>query len=245
MIRSILIFIQLFVLGLVACSPNRLEVDRINAGENELDITFLGHATLMFSYNDQVIHVDPVLRFTDFTQLPKADIILITHFHGDHLDSTAIARLTKQGTQIICPQDCADLLHTGTVLLNGDTVTVNDITIIAVPAYNVIHKRDTGEYYHPRGVGNGYVLTFGTQRVYIGGDTENIPEMANFGRIDIAFLPMNLPYTMTPEMVVEATKMIQPKILYPYHYGETDPKILVRLMNSALPQVEVRIRQLQ
>lgn len=245
MIRSYLIPILVLGFGLVACSQTRLKVDRINTGESELDISFLGHATLMFSFNNQVIHIDPVSRYADYSKFPKADIILITHFHGDHLDTSAVAQLTKPGTRIICTQNCADILHAGTVMSNGDTLTVNGVKIIAVPAYNLLHKRDTGEVFHPKGMGNGYILTFGDKRVYIGGDTENIPEMAAFGPIDIAFLPMNLPYTMTPKMVVEAAKMIQSKILYPYHYGETDPQILVRIMKAELPQVEVRVRQLQ
>ena len=127
---------------------------------------------------------------------------------------------------------------------NGDVQTVKGIRIEAVPAYNIVHKRPNGQPYHPKGVGNGYVLTFGDKRVYVAGDTENIPEMKALRGIDIAFLPMNLPYTMTPEMVADAAQAFQPKVLYPYHYGETDPSELVKLLEGQ-KGIEVRIREMQ
>ena len=114
----------------------------------------------------------------------------------------------------------------------------------AVPAYNLEHKRPDGKPFHPKGEGNGYVLTFGGKRVYVAGDTENIPEMEALRDIDIAFLPMNLPYTMTPEMVAAAARAFKPKVLYPYHYGDTDPQKLVDLLKD-LPAVEVRVRDLR
>jgi L-ascorbate metabolism protein UlaG (beta-lactamase superfamily) len=126
---------------------------------------------------------------------------------------------------------------------NGDVRTVQGITIEAVPAYNVLHKRDNGQPFHPRGVGNGYVLVFGDTRVYVAGDTENIPEMKRLQEIDCAFLPMNLPYTMTPEMVADAATALQPKILYPYHFGATDTSKLVDLL-SEQEGIEVRIRKM-
>jgi L-ascorbate metabolism protein UlaG (beta-lactamase superfamily) len=126
---------------------------------------------------------------------------------------------------------------------NGDMITVMDLQIESVPAYNIVHKRENGQPFHPRGVGNGYIITFGDQRVYVAADTENIPEMKNLQGIDIAFLPMNLPYTMTPEMVADAAKTIQPKILYPYHYGNTDTSRLVDLLKEE-KEIEVRIRKM-
>ena len=127
---------------------------------------------------------------------------------------------------------------------NGDVDTVLGIRIEAVPAYNIVHKRDNGEPFHPKGVGNGYVLTFGDKRIYIAGDTENIPEMKTLKNIDVAFLPMILPYTMTPEMVADAARVFKPKILYPYHYGDTDPQKLVQLLKND-KEIEVRIRELR
>jgi L-ascorbate metabolism protein UlaG (beta-lactamase superfamily) len=116
--------------------------------------------------------------------------------------------------------------------------------VIAVPAYNLVHERSPGVPFHPKGHGNGYVLTFADKRVYVAGDTENVPEMKTLAGVDIAFLPMNLPYTMTPEMAADAARMIRPKILYPYHFGETDTSPIVELLQDQ-KETEVRIRQMQ
>jgi len=126
---------------------------------------------------------------------------------------------------------------------NGDVQIIQEIKFEAIPAYNIIHKRDNGQPFHPEGVGNGYILTFGDKRVYVAGDTENIPEMKTLQGIDVAFLPMNLPYTMTPEMVADAAKLFRPKILYPYHYGDTDTSKLVELLKDE-QEIEVRIRKM-
>ena len=131
----------------------------------------------------------------------------------------------------------------GIVMQNGDVKTIEGLIIEAVPAYNLVHMRSEGVPFHPKGRGNGYVITFGDKRIYVAGDTENIPEMKKLKDIDYAFLPMNLPYTMTPEMVADAAKAFKPKILYPYHYGKTDPSKLVALMEDT-PQVEIRIRKM-
>ena len=126
---------------------------------------------------------------------------------------------------------------------NGEVQTIDGIKIEAVPAYNLVHKRDNGEPFHPKGVGNGYILTFGDTRVYIAGDTENTPEMKALQDIDVAFLPMNLPYTMTPEMVADAARAFQPGILYPYHFGDTDTAKLTALLKDQ-KGIEVRIRRM-
>jgi len=129
-------------------------------------------------------------------------------------------------------------------MMNGEVNTWEGLKIEAVPSYNIVHKRDTGQPFHPKGVGNGYIITFGDKRVYVAGDTENIPEMKGLKNIDIAFLPMNLPYTMTPEMVADAAKVFKPKILYPYHFGETDTSKVVSLLKGT-PEIEVRIRKMK
>jgi L-ascorbate metabolism protein UlaG (beta-lactamase superfamily) len=147
-------------------------------------------------------------------------------------------------TVVVLTETCAKQLQGGIVMMNGDVKTVGGLKIEAVPAYNIVHKRDTGQPFHPRGVGNGYIITFGDKRVYVAGDTENVPEMKDLKKIDIAFLPMNLPYTMTPEMVAEAAKAFKPKILYPYHFGETDTSKLVNLLKGT-PEIEVRIRNMK
>ncbi len=220
------------------------EQDTIHTGAGELKILFIGHGTLMFEFNGKFIHVDPVSREADYTKLPKADLILITHEHGDHLDPKAINIIRKEGTKIILTKICAERVTGGIVMQNGDERNIQGLKIEAVPAYNIVHKRSNGMAFHPKGEGNGYVITFGDKRVYVAGDTENIPEMKRLREIDIAFLPMNLPYTMTPEMAADAAKAFNPKILYPYHYGQTDPNRLVNLLKDS-KATEVRIRKMR
>ncbi|MFW5798936.1 MAG: MBL fold metallo-hydrolase [Planctomycetota bacterium] len=224
--------------------------DTIRTDAGPLVMTFIGHGTLMFRFNDKVIHIDPVTREGDYSKLPKADLVIITHQHGDHLEPPLIARLRKDDTTVILPEVCleptaekVDRKHL-VVMKNGDVKTVEGIKIEAVPAYNLRHMRRPGQPFHPKGQGNGYVMTFGKTRVYVAGDTENIPEMKKLGDIDVAFLPMNLPYTMTPEMVADAAKAFRPGILYPYHYGKTDPQELVKLLKDE-KGIEVRVRKLQ
>ncbi|MCF7803289.1 MAG: MBL fold metallo-hydrolase [Candidatus Marinimicrobia bacterium] len=219
------------------------EKDTIQTSRGDLVITFIGHGTLHFQYQDVTIHVDPVTRYANYTEMPDADIILITHHHGDHLDPEAIDKISTKNTKIIYTQTCAKELAGGSVLNNGEHTTIRKIPVKAVPAYNLVHKRGNGEPYHPKGVGNGYVISFGDIKVYVAGDTENVPEMADLTEIDIAFLPMNLPYTMTPKMVVDAVTMFQPKILYPYHYGNTDVSELVKLLRD-YENTEVRVRSM-
>jgi len=222
----------------------KFEQDIIKTGAGELKITFIGHGTLMFSFGGQVIHVDPVGQYADYGKLPKADLILITHEHRDHLDPKVIEMLRQPGTKIVLTRAAAGQVPGGLVMANGETKTVAGLTIEAVPAYNLVHKRENGEPFHPKGRGNGYVITFGDKRVYVAGDTENTPEMKALKNIDIAFLPMNLPYTMTPEMVADAAHAFKPKILYPYHFGKTDTARLVALLQDH-PEIEVRIRPME
>ena len=202
------------------------------AGGGNLKITFIGHGTLMFEFGGKVIHVDPWGKLADYSKLPKADLILITHEHQDHLDLDTIKKIKTDKTMVILTKNCISKGATGEVMSNGDTKTVAGIKIEAVPAYNLVHKRDTGQPFHPKGEGNGYVLTFGDKKVYVAGDTENTPEMKAMKGIDVAFLPMNLPYTMTPEMVADAAKAFKPKILYRYHTGDTDLSKLTALMKG-------------
>ena len=159
-------------------------------------------------------------RTVDLATMPKADYILVTHEHGDHFDKAAISLLQKEGTQVITNQRCADMLGSGRVMANGDALTLaDDVKIEAVPAYNTTEGR---EQFHPKGRDNGYILTVDGLRIYIAGDTEDIPEMTGISDIDIAFLPCNQPYTMTPEQLLKAARTVKPKVLFPYHYGQTD-----------------------
>jgi len=232
------------ILAMNALAQEKFEADVIKTSAGNLKITFLGHGTLMLSFAGKIIHVDPYSSVADYTQLPKADLILICHEHGDHLDPKALGAIRTEKTVVVANPTAGKQVEGSIVMKNGDVRTVEGLKIEAVPAYNLVHKRDTGEPFHPKGVGNGYIITFGDKRVYVAGDTENIPEMKQLKNIDIAFLPMNLPYTMTPEMVADAAKLFNPKILYPYHTGETDTSKLVNLLKGH-PGVEVRIRKMK
>ena len=222
----------------------KYEKDVLDSATGDLVATFLGHGSLMLEFNKQIIQIDPWSKAADYAFLPKADIVLITHNHPDHLDPVALKKTRHPTTTVIVSENCATAVAGAQVMKNGEARVLNTIGIMAMPAYNMVHKRDNGELYHPRGEGNGYLLTFNKTRVYIAGDTENIPEIDELQDIDYAFLPMNLPYTMTPEMVENAARNFKPKVLYPYHYGETDPKRLVELLKD-LPEVEVRIRRMK
>lgn len=219
------------------------EKDTIQTNAGDLEITFIGHGTLMFAFNEKILHIDPWSQFTDYAHMPKADIILITHEHHDHLDPKAIEDVRTENTALILTPICAGQIRGGIVMKNGDEETIDGIRIEAVPAYNIEHMRSPGAPYHPKGDGNGYIVTFGDKRVYIAGDTENTPELKAIKNIDVAFLPMNLPYTMTPEMVTDACKDLKPKIIYPYHFGQTDTSQLEELLKDE-PEIEVRIRKM-
>ena len=231
--------------GLVvsAAAQAKFESDVLATSAGDLTITFIGHGTLMFGFGGKIIHVDPYGKLADYAKLPKAAVILVTHEHSDHLDMAAIQAVRTPETIVVVAAGCAGKVD-GFVMTNNEIRTVLGIRVEAVPAYNIVHKRDNGQPFHPRGSGNGYILTFGDKRVYVAADTENTPEMHALPGIDVAFLPMNLPYTMTPEMVADAAKAFKPKILYPYHYGETDPARLTDLLKDA-PGIDVRIRKMR
>jgi L-ascorbate metabolism protein UlaG (beta-lactamase superfamily) len=219
------------------------ETDVFPTSAGNLEIGFIGHGSLILTFKGATIHVDPFSRVADYSRLPKADLILITHEHGDHLDPEAVAHIRTEHSIVILTETCAAALPGGLVMHNGDERTALGIPIRAVAAYNVVNKRDNGQPFHPKGAGNGYILTFGDRQVYVAGDTEDIPEMKALKGIAVAFLPMNLPYTMTPEMVASAARAFRPAILYPYHYGDTDPSRLVALLKPEA-DIDVRVRKL-
>jgi len=238
----LLFVIMFFTFSSAANEP--YETDIIKTSTDDLTITFIGHGTLMFTFGTKIIHVDPFTKVADYATFPKADVILITHEHFDHLDLKALALVRTEKTKMVLNEACSKQVKNGIIMKNGDFQTVNGLKIEAVPAYNLIHKRENGQPFHPKGVGNGYIITFGDKRVYVAGDTENIPEMKSLREIDCAFLPMNLPYTMTPEMVADAAKAFRPKILYPYHFGDTDTSKLLKLLQDQ-KEIEVRIRNMK
>ena len=242
--RDVLL-LTMFLAGLagVVRAKESFESDVLPTSAGDLTITLIGHATLMFGFNGTVIHVDPWSKLANYANMPKADLILVTHDHVDHLDPAAIRLLRKPETVVLLTASSAGPVDGGVVMTNGAIRTIRGIRIEAVPAYNLVHERSPGQPFHPRGTGNGYILTFGDRRVYVAGDTENTPEMKALTDIDVAFLPMNLPYTMTPEMVADAAKAFRPKILYPYHYGETDTARLVEQLKDT--GIDVRVRPMR
>ena len=213
-------------------------------GGKEVVITAIKHASLRIQYDGLEIQIDPVAEYapaTDYSKFPKADIILVTHEHFDHFDPDAIKALKKDGTQVIANPSVQKMLGSGMVLANGEShVLAKGISLDAVPAYNTTPGHTQ---FHPKGRDNGYVLTMDGLRVYIAGDTEDIPEMANLKDIDVAFLPCNQPYTMTPQQVAKAAKTIKPKVLFPYHYSATPVKRVAELLAGT--SIDVRIRNYQ
>ena len=220
------------------------EVERfVTDGGIPVGITLIKHGSLAISYKGLSIQVDPVTELgkkrTDYAvEFPKADVILVTHEHFDHFDKGAIEVLRKEGTVLVTNSRCAEMLGWGTSLANGQSAVLpGEISLEAVPAYNTTEGR---LQFHPKGRDNGFVLTLDGLRIYIAGDTENIPEMAQLKDIDIAFLPVNQPYTMTVEQCVAAAKSFGPKVLIPYHFGETD----LSTLPGRLPGIKVFLRQM-
>ena len=230
--------------SVAVAAPPELEKDAIPTSAGPVEITFVGHGSLFFRFEGRVFHVDPYGKLADYAALPKADVVLLTHAHGDHLDPAALAAVRTETTKLVVAPACKGKVEGATVLPNGEATTVAGVRVEAVPAYNLVAKRPDGSPFHPKGEGNGYVLTFGKTRVYVAGDTENVPEMKALEGIDVAFLPMNLPYTMTPEMVADAARAFRPRVLYPYHFGDTDPQKLVSLLADE-KGIEVRVRKMR
>jgi L-ascorbate metabolism protein UlaG (beta-lactamase superfamily) len=212
-------------------------VDTEPTEEGPLTIRPLTHGSVLLEWKQRAIYIDPSGTY-DWESLPKADLILITHEHGDHASPATVAKIRKAETQIVVNQAAARQFPGATVMKNGDEIERLEIDIEAVPAYNVVRKQ-----YHPQGRDNGYVLTFADVRVYLAGDTEAVPEMAALEEIDIAFLPINLPFTMPPSEAAAAARMFKPRILYPYHQGSSDPEEVKELL-ADLEGTEVRIREL-
>ena len=239
--KHLLLTFAILLSQLFSFGQNQFEKDVIKTSAGDISITFFGHGSLSVSVGSKIIYVDPVSTYADYSKLPKASMILVTHDHFDHMDVKAIAQLETKSTSVVANSSVVDSLKRGIALKNGEKKTFDGIVVEAVPAYNTSQDK---LQFHPKGRDNGYVITINGKRIYVASDTENIPEMSSLKDIDVAFLPMNLPYTMTPQQVAEATRVINPGILYPYHYGETDVMKFQELLNNN-KKTEVRIRKMK
>lgn len=240
--------VVLAALSLLAISlpaaESKLTGDAISTKEGDLVIHPINHATFVMQWNGRTIYVDPVGGPQRFAGLPQPDVVLLTDIHGDHLDNETLIAARAMQASIVAPEAVAEKLLPGlrnqtTVLANGKSTEVKGIKIEAIPMYNLTKDRLK---FHNKGRGNGYVLTLGGKRIYISGDTEDIPEMRALKNIDVAFVCMNLPYTMTVDQAASAVKQFHPGIVYPYHYRGSDVEKFKQLA-GATPGIEVRLRE--
>jgi len=214
------------------------EVQNFKTSKGDVQITPIYHAAMLIQAGGKNIVVDPA-KPADVSNVPKADLILITDIHGDHMDPALIAQVSKSDTVIFAPPAVVKTVTTAQPISNGESKMWNGWKIDAIPMYNIERGPAAGKLYHDKGRGNGYVLTYGGKRFYISGDTEGTPEMAALKNIDVAFVCMNLPYTMPPDEAAEAVKKFHPKIVIPYHYGQSDLNVFKKDLDGT--GIEVRL----
>jgi len=228
-------------LSLIGYSTNQyLPTDTIRTSKGDLKIQVIGHCFFYLCFNKINIYVDPIPNIGDISQLPKADIILITHDHRDHLNTDAIKFLSKPDTKVFTSKSCITKMKFGQVMENNTQVIIDDIYIKAVPAYNTVHLRPDNIPFHPKGAGNGYFLVFGDKTVYISGDTEYIDEMRFFMKPDVVFMTVMMPFTMDEDMCIKSVKKLTPKILYLLSYNIDKESLKARIL-EALPSITLRI----
>ena len=212
--------------------------EQFTTSAGPLKLTPIEHASLMIQAGGKVLYIDPAQGKYD--ELPPADYILITDIHGDHMAPPLVERLSKPGTVILAPAAVAKTVTGATVIANGETKTIGPFQVEALPMYNLKPAAD-GTLYHPKGRGNGYVVTYGGKRFYFSGDTEGTPEMKALRNIDVAFVCMNLPYTMSPEAAAEAVRAFHPAVVYPYHYSQSDLTVFAKALAGT--GIDVRVRE--
>lgn len=221
-------------LGTAPAAP----ADEFQTSAGALKIRPIQHASLLIEVPGQALYVDPAQG--NYDGLPQADLVVFTHGHGDHVNAEILEKLRKPGTQIVATEAVAKSVAGAIVMRNGETRTLGKWTIEAVAAYNAKRKRPDGGFFHPKGEGNAYVLTYGGTRILIAGDTEDVPELRALKNIAVAFIPMNLPYTMTPEEAAALVRAIKPKVVYPYHSRGSDLTAFEKALAGS--GVEVRLR---
>ncbi|MGH9688426.1 MAG: MBL fold metallo-hydrolase [Candidatus Acidiferrales bacterium] len=238
-IRTLLIVAACVAFAAPGFAQTKRHVQTFPTAAGAVKITPIYHASALIQAGGKNIYMDPV-KPGNFEGLPSADLILITHAHGDHFDPATIAKLSRPGTEILAPAAVVEKLKTARTIVNGQSTTWGKWKIEAVPMYNIKRGPAPGKLYHPKGWGNGYVLTYGGKRFYFSGDTEDIPEMRALKNIDVAFICMNLPYTMTPQEAAAAVKAFHPRVAIPYHYRGTN----IEAFKEALAGTGIDVRLL-
>ena len=233
-VGSAFIFLLVMAPGAYAAA----QTQEFSTSAGMVKITPLNHASTLIEAGGKTIYLDPA-KPVKFAGMAKADLILITDIHGDHMDPDSIKEIVKPGTEILAPPAVVQTVTTAKPMANGETKTWQAWTIEAIPAYNLKRGPEPGKLYHDKGRGNGYVLTYGGKRFYFSGDTEGVPEMRALKNIDVAFVCMNLPYTMPPEEAADAVKAFHPKIVIPYHYRGSDLTVFQKALEGT--GIEVRL----
>ncbi len=241
---KIRLLISVFILGLTQVMAQKNSTDEIKTSNGNLKINPVTHASLVLTWNNKTIYIDPTGSAEMYKSHGAPDIILITDIHGDHMDPRAIEALNTKNAIVIAPQAVGYLLPASArkrlvVLNNGMQTSQMAIMVKAVPMYNL---PESGDSRHVKGRGNGYILTIGGKSVYISGDTEDIPEMRNLNKIDVAFVCMNLPYTMDINQAASAVLEFKPKVVYPYHHRGQDINAFKKLVNDGNRKIDVRLR---
>ncbi len=215
------------------------QVQTFSTSAGPVKLSPILHASFMMEAGGKVIYVDPA-KPAKFDGLPKADLILLTDIHGDHMDAGSISAVSKTSTVVWAPEAVAKTVTSASMIANGESKTWNGFTINAVPMYNQKRGPSEGKLYHDKGRGNGYVITYGGKRFYISGDTEGVPEMRSLKNIDVALVCMNLPYTMPPDEAAAAVKAFHPAIVIPYHYRGSD----LAVFEKGLEGTGIEVRKL-
>jgi L-ascorbate metabolism protein UlaG (beta-lactamase superfamily) len=213
--------------------------DTIRTAKGDLTVTPLKHASLVFGFAGHTIYVDPAMD-APIERLPRADYVFISHTHPDHMDPAMLDKLRKPSTVVVAPQAVADKIAGVTVLPNGARKSFGDFEVEGIAMYNLVRGPAAGKLFHDKGQGDGFVFTFGDTRVYVSGDTECTPEMKALANIDVAFVCMNLPYTMPPKEAAECVNAFKPRVVYPYHYRGSNLDEFKSAVTA--PGVEVRVR---
>ncbi|MDQ3291436.1 MAG: MBL fold metallo-hydrolase [Bacteroidota bacterium] len=242
------LFAFLFAFTFLQANAQRPAPDKLETKKGVVTIQPVLHGSVVFTWNNKTIYVDPYGGAEAFAGLAAPDLILLTDIHGDHTDVKTLEAINTSKAKFVVPSAVAEMLPAtlkskATILKNGDQTIQMGIGITALPMYNLPETTDSR---HPKGRGNGYVLNIGGKNIYLSGDTEDIPEMRSLQNIDVAFVCMNLPFTMDINQAADAVLAFKPKTVYPYHYrgqeGLSDVEAFKKLVNDKNPQIDVRLR---